>query len=191
MAQFEEAYYRTNQIEGGYANDPDDAGGETYRGIARRFHPNWQGWVIIDSLKANANFAKMLDSDNRLQDLVKEFYFNEFWNKTGCASIDDQALANEIYDNAVNMGISQSIKYLQKTLNILNRNQAAYPDIAVDGSLGPASRQAYSACVKANGAKMVLNVLNGYQMKHYLELMEKDPKNEKYIGWFKRVEIKW
>ena len=37
MAEFETAYYLTNKIEGGYANDQDDKGGETYRGIARNF----------------------------------------------------------------------------------------------------------------------------------------------------------
>lgn len=29
--------------EGGYSNDPIDLGGETYKGIARNAHPNWQG----------------------------------------------------------------------------------------------------------------------------------------------------
>lgn len=34
--------------EGGYVNDPDDKGGETYKGIARKFNPDWKGWKIID-----------------------------------------------------------------------------------------------------------------------------------------------
>ena len=37
MANFEEAYKKTSDFEGGYVNDEDDAGGETYRGIARNF----------------------------------------------------------------------------------------------------------------------------------------------------------
>ncbi|RYD50653.1 MAG: hypothetical protein EOP52_13405, partial [Sphingobacteriales bacterium] len=35
MADFLTAYKRTAVAEGGYANDPDDLGGETYKGIAR------------------------------------------------------------------------------------------------------------------------------------------------------------
>jgi len=37
---FEDAYERTAQIEGFYVNNPNDNGGETYCGIARKFHPN-------------------------------------------------------------------------------------------------------------------------------------------------------
>ena len=51
MADFTKAYALTAAYEGGYVDDPEDAGGETYRGISRRYHPSWQGWQIIDTLK--------------------------------------------------------------------------------------------------------------------------------------------
>lgn len=35
MAKFEHALQLLLQHEGGYVNDPDDQGGETYKGIAR------------------------------------------------------------------------------------------------------------------------------------------------------------
>ena len=35
MANFDIAYRRTSRFEGGYVNDPKDAGGETYNGISR------------------------------------------------------------------------------------------------------------------------------------------------------------
>lgn len=35
--------------EGGYVNDPDDQGGETYCGIARKHHPGWPGWQTVDA----------------------------------------------------------------------------------------------------------------------------------------------
>jgi type VI secretion system secreted protein VgrG len=38
---FLKAFNTTMTFEGGYANDPDDAGGETYMGISRRYHPDW------------------------------------------------------------------------------------------------------------------------------------------------------
>ncbi|MBW1801582.1 MAG: hypothetical protein JRJ85_12745, partial [Deltaproteobacteria bacterium] len=44
MAKFDEAFEKTTAIEGGYVFDPDDAGGETYKGISRRFNPSWGGW---------------------------------------------------------------------------------------------------------------------------------------------------
>jgi len=191
MAEFLQAYNRTNQNEGGYVNDPDDKGGETYKGIARKFHPEWPGWGIIDSSKNAYNFKTMLDKNITLQDQVRSFYYIEFWNKIGGESIPDQAIAEEMYDNAVNMGVATANKYLQRALNILNCNQKHYADITVDGSIGPKTSSAFQACLAKVGSKMLLSVINGYQMKHYIELMEKDPVNEKYIGWFKRVEVKW
>jgi lysozyme family protein len=51
MADFEIAYGETELREGGYVNDPVDRGGETHRGVARKFHPDWSGWKIIDQIK--------------------------------------------------------------------------------------------------------------------------------------------
>ena len=47
MAEFKKAYDKTMGHEGGYVHDPDDAGGETYKGISRRYHPGWEGWKVV------------------------------------------------------------------------------------------------------------------------------------------------
>ena len=39
MANFKESFDKVILAEGGYVNDPDDAGGETYLGISRVNHP--------------------------------------------------------------------------------------------------------------------------------------------------------
>lgn len=191
MADFETSYYITNAIEGGYANDKDDKGGETYRGITRNFNSDWPGWKIIDSVKVRADFPKCLDSNEELQQLVKKAYKEKEWAGIKGDQIKNQAIANEVYDNAVNMGIATSIEYLQRTINILNRNQKIYPDIKVDGKMGNKTLMALNVCIKSNGTNRVLNVINAYQVSHYLNLMEKNPVNEKYVGWFDRVEIMW
>ena len=49
--KFEDIFNKTMGIEGGYVDDPDDRGGETYKGISRKNHPAWEGWEIIDSMK--------------------------------------------------------------------------------------------------------------------------------------------
>ncbi len=191
MADFETSYYITNAIEGGYANDKDDKGGETYRGIARNFNMDWPGWKIIDSMKGQTGFPKCLDSNEELQHLVKKSYKEKEWAGIKGDKIQSQAIANEVYDNAVNMGIPTSIEYLQRTINILNRNQKIYPDIKVDGIMGDKTLEALNICIKSNGTNRVLNVINAYQVSHYLNVMEKNPVNEKYVGWFDRVEIMW
>lgn len=51
MADFNKAHLEVMGNEGGYANNPADSGGETYKGIARKFHPAWPGWKMVDDLK--------------------------------------------------------------------------------------------------------------------------------------------
>ena len=58
MANFNESFNITLGYEGGYSNDPDDAGGETYKGISRRYHPGWKGWALIDELKSKGVFIE-------------------------------------------------------------------------------------------------------------------------------------
>lgn len=110
MANFDEAYKRTLKFEGGYVNDPSDRGGETYKGIARKFNAKWRGWDIIDKYKTNPNFPKCLDSDTQLQTLVKQCYRANYWEPLWGDKIQNQAVANDLYDTAVNMGVGISIK---------------------------------------------------------------------------------
>ena len=48
MAIFNSAFQITMGNEGGYANNPADSGGETYKGIAKNYWPNWEGWTAVD-----------------------------------------------------------------------------------------------------------------------------------------------
>ena len=76
MANFKEAFEKTMGHEGGYGNDPDDAGGETYKGIARVYNPGWSGWAVIDAAKTASigNFPASLDQNATLQASVQSFY---------------------------------------------------------------------------------------------------------------------
>ena len=114
MSNFEEAYKRTCKFEGGWVNKDGDSGKETYRGISRVANPNWPGWVIVDSYKKKSNFPKNLDSDKKLQELVKDCYKKNYWNPVWGDKIKNQKVANEIYDTAVNMGVAMSIKLSQR-----------------------------------------------------------------------------
>lgn len=51
MANFDEEFKKVIVVEGGYVDDPDDIGGETYLGISRRYNPNSKMWNIIDDIK--------------------------------------------------------------------------------------------------------------------------------------------
>ena len=193
MADFEEAYKKTMSHEGKYSIDPTDEGGETYCGISRRWFPDWEGWAIVDASRSKDGFPRCLDDYNVLQPLIPLFYKQHFWNRFQGDKIKNQEVTNELFDTAVNMSVSDSVKFLQIGLNVLNRNQALYPDMTDDGVLGPTTLTNFNKYVSAErgNVSMLLKVMNVLQGQHYIEYMNKSPVQEKYCrGWFNRVEIK-
>lgn len=191
MTNFEICYTNTNQLEGGYANNKNDRGGETFRGIARNIWKGWNGWAIIDAAKSSPNFPECLDENEELENMVRNFYHLNFWNAINGDKISNVDVAKEVYDNAVNLGVATSIKFLQRSLNVLNRNQNKYDDITVDGDLGNKTQATIDQCIKVNGVRRLVNTINAYQIKRYVELMEANPTQEEFVGWLNRVQISW
>lgn len=187
--KFEDAYKKLIKFEGGYVNDPDDKGGETYKGIARNYHPDWSGWKVIDALKPSENFPKMLDSIYALDKAVQQFYKTRFWDAFEADSLP-YLIAVEIFEIAVNTGIMRATTILQTACNLLNRKEKFYPNIIVDGKFGNITNNIIHNCIEKNGEILVYNVLNILQGAFYVDLMLKNELYEKYIGWFSRIEIR-
>ena len=124
MADFKLAIDKLLKTEGGYVNDPDDNGGETYKGIARKFWPSWLGWSIIDDYKQHDGFPTKpftdheTEIDNQLQYEVKMFYYENFWVKVGADNTNNQVIAALIDDSAVNEGIIGAIKRAQEIVHL-------------------------------------------------------------------------
>ena len=174
--------------EGLISNNKHDKGGYTYKGIARKMHPAWPGWKIVDDA-IEANSTDKLNNP-QLNLLVEEFYRTKFWNKIKGDFLPSQLIADEIFDSAINLGVTTALEFLQKTINLLNRNARLYPDIIVDGLIGSQTLTTLTKCISVNGEKMVFNLLNFYQAKRYIEIMERARSLEIFIGWFNRIEIK-
>ena len=194
MGNFDEAFEKTATIEGGYVFDPDDAGGETYKGISRRFNPSWKGWDKIDEIKrANSRkkkFDKVFEQDESLQEEVLLFYKEAYWDKFWGDEIPVQEVAEELFDTGVNMGVRRAVGFLQEGLNLLNRNQKNYADIFEDGLFGRNTLNALEAYLKIDDLSYLLKVMNILQGMHYIEYMRKSPTQEKYArGWLKRVKV--
>lgn len=190
MANFIEAYNLTLGHEGGYANDPDDVGGETYKGIARNYHPSWSGWRVIDTLKTKPGFPHTAYNDVTLDKAVKEFYKAYYWDVNLLDRVTDQKVANEMFDTGVNMGVSRAASFLQKALNLLNKNGSIYDDIVEDGIMGPNTLRALGACLAYRGNEYLYKIMNILQGEHYINYMTKSPTQEKYAyGWLKRVDF--
>lgn len=121
MANFDIAFQKIAQLEGGYVNDPDDAGGETYMGISRKHNPTWKGWTYIDNIKKyygvkniNYNAKKSL----ALQALVKERYKTVYWDVFNLDEVPSQKIAYQIFDTTINCGQKAAIKIAQQAMGV-------------------------------------------------------------------------
>lgn len=190
MASFKEAYEKTMGHEGGYVNDPTDAGGETYKGVSRKYNPTWLGWSIIDSHKNESNFPNNLSSDEELQKLVALFYKEQYWDINKLDRFNNQDIAEEMFDTGVNMGVRRAAKFLQQSLNYLNRNEFLYGNLAVDGFIGDKTINALDQIINDRDEDVLLTMLNVLQGQHYFNYMDDNPSQKKYArGWFRRVKI--
>lgn len=189
MGDFDAAFDVTMGHEGGYANDPSDFGGETYRGIARRFHPSWFGWTIIDQSRKEPGFPGAIPHD-RLDRYVREFYRNHFWLPVAGEDVEPHSVAAELFDTAVNMGPSRAVEFLQVALNALNRNGKLYPDLVEDGDMGPRTLAALDKYLQSDPPLFLLKALNGQQCCYYIERTRKVPSQERFLrGWLARVSL--
>lgn len=183
MADFEKAYDLTMGHEGGYANNPNDRGGETYKGIARKHFPKWSGWVTIDAYKNKA----ALGGDATLQKQVRAFYKEYFWNALYLDYVNDQRIATELFDTGVNMGTGQAALWLQTVLNVSNRGGKDYADVVKDGKIGHKTVTILNAHPRPDEVLKALNCLQGAK---YIAICEANPSQEEfYRGWMKRVVL--
>ena len=186
------SYNKALAPEGTLSNNPSDKGGLTYKGISRVKHSSWPGWIIIDELLASSSCKSnhdILEDSSLLQNLVTIFYHEEFWITIRGDQLPSQTIADELFESSINLGVQAAAENLQRAINLLNRNNRLYPDIAVDGILGSQTLATLNKCISVNGEKLIYNLLNFYQAKHYIEIMERDHTQEIFIGWFNRIEL--
>lgn len=190
MANFKTAFNLTMGHEGGYVFDPLDRGGETYRGIARQFHPNWEGWGIIDGLKSLDGKIEELVAERHglLSSHVEGFYKKQFWDRLRLDALGHQKIAEELFDTAVNMGVSVAGRFLQRSVNLTNRNAKDAPDLVVDGRIGAKSLAAFDQSEK--NWPNILKTLNILQGARYIDIVERNPSQERFFnGWLNRVSL--
>lgn len=77
--------------EGGYSNDPDDPGGETNFGIAKKYHPD-------------------VDIKNLTPEKAADIYYNEYWVPSKACERDFPACV-AVLDTAVNCGVSRALTF--------------------------------------------------------------------------------
>jgi lysozyme family protein len=181
MANFIQAFNITMGNEGGYVNNPNDPGGETYAGIAHNFWPNWQGWTYIHTIKAQSteNLDAALKANSNLQAEVQSFYKVNFWDVISLDYINSQQIANQLFDTAVNMGVGMATRFLQQGVNNLKPNT-----LTVDGVVGAHT----IAAVNTANAQDLYNQVIQLRRYKYLQIIAANPSQAKFEhSWLIRL----
>jgi lysozyme family protein len=157
-------YQIVMKYEGGYVNHPDDPGGETYNGISRRAHPNWEGWPLIDQKKPIP------------EDLVRRFYYEQFWKPLRCEEMSSP-IGEYLFDFAVNAGIRQAVITIQSAVGV-----------AADGILGPITMEA----IRRSDVRILMYELLLRRIDFYISITL--PRRKQFaaflLGWMRRtVEV--
>lgn len=181
--RFRRAFDRLGQLEGGYANRVVDRGGETYRGISRKWFPSWPGWAKVDSVAARgtswSEIDRILAADADLADQVLAFYLEEWWEPLRADQIADEELARVLFFFGVNAGRGAAVTALQVALNSLGK------PISADGRMGPATISA----ANSTPAARLLRAYEAQAARHYLTLVSRDPSQAEHLqGWLARLQ---
>jgi len=158
--------------EGGYVTDPDDRGGATCWGITERV-ARQEGYAgAMRDLPRSAAAA---------------IYRRRYWLAPKLDRVAARApgLAAELFDSGVNMGPAVAIGLLQRALNALNRGANDYPDVAVDGVIGPKTLAALDGFLARRSIQEVLiRAVDALQGARYIALAEARPADEAFVyGW--------
>jgi hypothetical protein len=173
MADFASAFAATMKAEGGYVNDPQDPGGETYKGIARKMNSKWDGWILIDLARKENKFPANLDSNAALQAKIKDFYEVNYWDKILGDKITNQSVAECIFDFAVNAGPITSAKLAQITVGV-----------EADGTLDHDNLDK----INAEDPRVFIALFSLHKIARYVHICEKRQESKKFFyGWVKRT----
>lgn len=155
---FDKAFEILMQNEGGYVNNPYDAGGETNYGISKQSYPN-------------------LDIKNLTLTKAKSIYYKDYWLQNKCNVLDNFLLAQKLFDFSVNMGCKQAALLLQRALR-----SAGHP-VEEDGIVGTKTL----AAIKKSDALCLISAFKS-EAAGYYRLIANNQNNEIFLtGWLNRA----
>ncbi len=171
---FQLAWAKTGPKEAGYSDQPNDRGGPTMWGVTERV--------------ARANGYKG-DMRNLPEATAEDIAKTQYWDVLNLDRVAplSQPLAEEMFDTSYNGG--EPGQWLQRLLNVLNVEGRLYPDMAVDGRIGPMtidSLRTFLAKRGKDGETVLLKGMNALQGARFVALAEANVTQEDFIfGWLK------
>lgn len=160
--------------EGDYVDHPNDRGGPTRFGITQAV------------ARADGYRGGMRDFP---RDRAVRIYLDQYYEGPGFHRliVSFPRLTEELVDTGVNMGPARAARFLQRVLNVLNRQARDYRDIEVDGRIGPqtaGAAQAFHARRGKAAELVLLRLVEGLQATRYVEICEADRTQEDFLfGW--------
>lgn len=162
--------------EGGYSDHSNDRGGAT-------------NWGITQAVARGNGY--MGDMRAMPQSFARDVYLRRYWLEPGFGRVAmlSPPIAEELADTGVNMGPMTAARFLQRALNVMNLEHTVFPDIVVDGEIGPTTLNALGAYLKyreKDGERVLMTALNCLQGARYIEIVEARPASETFVfGWFR------
>ena len=137
--------------------EPGDDGGLTKWGVDQRSHPD-------------------VDIQNLTYEGAVEIYRTEYWEKSRADQLP-YPLSLVHVDGAVNVGIGQQTKFLQRVCGAED-----------DGDIGPKTLAAVMYECKARGAKVIAKDVIVHREKFYKNLASTKPEKKRFLnGWLNRL----
>lgn len=166
MSRFSDCLKFVLKWEGGYVNDDADSGGATNKGVT-------QG--VYDEYRVSKGLNRMLVvsiSDTEVEDI----YRRKYWARIRGDSLPKR-MDMVVFDAAVNMGVVQASKFLQRALGV--------PD---DGMIGPHTTDAAIHDEMCGLTSKVVEDMLEQRRDFYQNLVAKKPTQRKFLnGWLNRV----
>jgi len=153
--------------EGGYVNDPDDAGGATNKGVT---------YSVWKSIFGDTPDRFMAMNDEDWGRIFKQLY----WDKIYADQIQSQRIANVLADWAYNAGSKTPSIDVQDILN-----HAFAQHLTEDGQLGAQS----ITSINAADEETLYNDVIAKRLWFYDQCVASHPSNVKFLqGWKNRVQ---
>jgi lysozyme family protein len=163
MADFKMAFLLTLQHEDSTRSGKVtvDAGGRTRFGIAEKFHPDLPEEFFTGPAEDALAEAEKIEQ-------------REYWDRMRLAEVENQNVANKLFDMGVNMGVRQAAVYAQRAARVVE-----------DGVIGTRTLAAI------NGADPIgyYQALCELSVAHYRHVAAVNPAQAVNLaGWMKRAE---
>lgn len=166
MISFDNALAYVLENEGGWSNDPTDAGGCTNYGL-----------TLHDCLLfPEYGIHSCEDLKHIKLDVVKKIYYQLYWR---FGLVNNQQVATKIFDIVVNLGLTGGSRVVQRAVNQCN------VFVAVDGQWGVQTERA----VNRVASEKLLPSLVANLKAYYRKIADNHPAQEKFLdGWLVRAE---